>query len=186
MATHSWIPVVVVLVAGGIGAVTDIWRYRVYNVLTFPLIFSGILYHGIVGGWTGVSDSLAGALFGFAVLALPYLLGLMGAGDVKLLTGVGAWLGLYPTAIVFVASSLITGVVAVGMILYRGRLLESWIVIKLIFYRFAALGMHFGKEDLVEDLSTGPDRRLRVIPFGAMIPLGIIGALMWFNWFRGM
>ncbi len=84
--------------------------------------------------------------------------------------------------IVFVVSALVTGVYALGLIIYRGRLRESWLTVKVIFYRFAALGAYLGKDDIVETLDNCKDRRLRLIPFGAMVPLGILGALIWFNW----
>ncbi|NIL99151.1 MAG: hypothetical protein GTO62_19140 [Planctomycetales bacterium] len=182
MAEIAWLPKVIVLVAASIGATTDLWKYRVYNVLTIPLFFSGLVYHAIVGSGAGYLDAFLGALFGFAVLIVPYGLGLMGAGDVKLMAGLGAWLGLQSTIQVFVASSLIAGVYAVGLILLRGKLRESWLTLKLIFYRFALLGVHFGREDLVENLTVDKERRLRVIPFGAMVPLGIIGAYAWLQW----
>lgn len=181
MADLASLPAIIALIAASVGAVTDVWKYRVYNVLTIPLFVTGLLFHGLLSGWSGLSASLTGALFGFAVLIVPYALGLMGAGDVKLMAGVGAWLGLSTTSLVFVASALIAGVYACALIFYRGKLRDSWLTIKLILFRFALLGMHFGREDLVEELSVGADRRLRVIPFGAMVPLGIIGAFLWIS-----
>ena len=183
MSEQSWLPVAFVLFAAFIGAATDVWKFRVYNVLTLPLVATGLLYHGIFGGAEGLSTSFLGMLFGFGVLIVPYLLGLMGAGDVKLLAGVGAWLGYPMTLVVFTVTALVTGVYAAILIVIRGKISESWATIKVIFYRFLLMGKHFGKEDLVEPLSVGADRRLRVIPFGAMIPLGISGALVWFRCF---
>ncbi len=174
-----WIPLVVVSLAACIGATTDVRAFRVPNYLTFPLIFTGLCYHAVVGGTSGFTQSLMGALFGLCVLLAPYLLRLMGAGDVKLLAGVGAWLGLPITVVVFVVSALVAGIYAMVLILIRGKLRESLITIKLILYRIATLGILLGKEDMVELLAEQPDRRLRVIPFGAMIPLGIAGAVLW-------
>ncbi|NIL95813.1 MAG: hypothetical protein GTO53_01125 [Planctomycetales bacterium] len=182
MAEIAWLPKTIVLLAASVGAATDLWKYRVYNVLTIPLFFSGLIYHAIVGGGAGYVDAFLGALFGFGVLIVPYGLGLMGAGDVKLMAGLGAWLGLPSTIHVFVASALIAGLYAIILILLRGKLRESWLTIKLIFYRLALLGVHFGREDLVENLTVDRERRLRVIPFGAMVPLGIISAYVWFQW----
>ena len=44
-------------------------------------------------GWRGVSVAAAGAALGFAVFLVFYLLGGMGAGDVKLMAGFGSLLG---------------------------------------------------------------------------------------------
>ena len=182
MVAQFWIPVVVVLIASCIAAVTDIWKYRVHNVLTIPLFLSGIVYHTIISGWGGLGDSLLGGLFGFGILFAPYLLGLMGAGDVKLLAGVCAWLGLGLAVVVFASTSLVAGVYALALICYRGKIRESWDTIKLIFYRLAVLKFYFSQDDMVESYSTGTDHRLRVIPYGAMVPFGIIGAVVWFCW----
>ena len=178
----SWIPIAVALAAASIAAVTDIWRFRVYNILTVPLMVGGLIYHGVTAGYDGLASSGLGLLFGFVVLIVPYLMGLMGAGDVKLLAGVGAWLELSPTIIVFVVSSLVAGAYATALIVYRGKFSQSYEVLKLIFYRTALLGVQFGRDDLIESIAIQPDRRLRLIPYGAMIPLGVIGAVIWANW----
>jgi prepilin peptidase CpaA len=182
MAYSFWIPVTVVFVAACVGAATDVWKFRVYNILTIPLILSGIAYHCVTNQWSGFANSLLGTAFGISVLLVPYILGLMGGGDVKLLAGLGAWLGLPLTAAVFVASALIAGGYALALIVIRGKIRENWAMLKLICYRLATLGVYLGKEDLVESMTMSPDRRLRVIPFGAMVPLGIIGAIIWLKW----
>jgi prepilin peptidase CpaA len=184
MEVAFWLPILIAFSAALVAAVTDVWKFRVYNVLTIPLFLTGLVYHVVFSGWSGLGSSFLGALFGFGSLIVPYLLGLMGAGDVKLMAGVGAWLGMPVTLFVFVVSSLVAGLYATALILIRGKVGESLLIMRLIFYRFAALGMHFGKEDLVEQLSLGADRRLRVIPFGAMVPIGIVGALLWVYWFN--
>ncbi|MCH8839183.1 MAG: prepilin peptidase [Planctomycetes bacterium] len=184
MADISWQVLAVTISAACVAAVTDVWKFRVYNALTIPLVLTGLLYHGVTNGLGGLADSSLGLLFGFGVLLLPYLLGLIGAGDVKLMAGVGAWLCLSATAIVFAASALVAGVYAFVLILCRGKLGESWLTIKLILYRFVALGIHLGKQDLVEPLTRTSDRRLRLIPFGAMVPPGIVAALLWTQWIQ--
>ncbi len=177
-----WLPIVVAFAAASVAAVTDVIEFRVRNILTIPLIITGLVYHAAVGGWGGLLTSFQGMLFGLAVLIAPWLLGLMGAGDVKLLAGVGAWLGMPAVVVAFLVTSAAAGIYAVILIVYRGKIRESLLTIKVICYRLVAFGAYFRKEDLVEELTTGTDRRLRVIPFGAMVPLGIIGVVMWLNW----
>jgi Flp pilus assembly protein protease CpaA len=178
------VPMIITFFAASVAAVTDVMEYRVRNVLTFPLVVSGLAYHATFLGWAGFTDSLQGMLFGLGVLIMPWLLGLMGAGDVKLLAGVGAWLGMDGAVVAFVIASAAAGVYSIISIVYRGKFHESFLTIRLIFYRFVALGTYLGKDDLVGELSTGDDRRVRVIPFGAMVPIGVVGVLIWLRWFR--
>lgn len=174
--------IVVTFIAVCIAAVTDVWKFRVYNALTFPLALGGLAFHTYQDGTNGLVISLLGLAFGFGILLVPNVLGLIGAGDVKLMAGIGAWLGFETTAIVFAASAFVAGGYALVLIILRGRITESWSIIKLIFYRFAALGIHIGKQDLVEDLTHSSDRRLRLIPFGAMVPIGFVAAFLWLHY----
>jgi Flp pilus assembly protein protease CpaA len=178
---NTWVPAVVALAIASVAAVTDIVEYRIRNSLTFSMMVSGMVYHGYTAGWSGLAFSAQGCAFGLAVLIVPWLLGLMGASDAKLLAGVGAWLGLKGVIFTFLAASAVTFVYALIVIIYRGKFRESLLMIKVISYRFVAMGSHFGRSDIVEECFAGPDRRLRVIPFGAMVPIGILGAI-WLVW----
>ena len=53
---------------------------------------------------TGLTDSLLGCTVGLGLLLIPYAIGGMGAGDVKLFAGVGAWVGCedYPGCVLCV------------------------------------------------------------------------------------
>lgn len=96
--------VIVVFLASCWAAVTDVWRFKVYNILTFPLLVSGLLYHLFTGGMSGLGNSTAGLLFGFGTLLMPYVMGAVGAGDVKFFAAIGAWLGYLPMLpILFIA-----------------------------------------------------------------------------------
>jgi prepilin peptidase CpaA len=176
------IPISVVLVAVLVTAVTDVWRFKIHNVLTVPLLLSGLIYHAATAGSIGFAVSLLGALFGFGLLILWYLLGGMGAGDVKLMAGIGAWLGLPLTFYVFIASSLAAGAYALVLILMYQRTGETWVNLQIAWHRLTAVGRYLGAEERVEREVTRPDRRQRIIPFAAMVALGIVGLLTWM-WF---
>ena len=83
----SWV-VTFLLVAA---AIIDGWKLKVPNWLTFPMIMAGWIYSTVYFGWEGLGWSLAGTVAGLALLLPLYAIGGMGAGDVKLLAGVGAW-----------------------------------------------------------------------------------------------
>lgn len=97
MTVYQILAVAIALVA----AVTDVRSHRIPNVLTFGAAVAAVLVHGYADGWSGAAAGAAGWLLG-AVIFFPFFaLGGMGAGDVKLLAALGAWLG--PGAIVWVA-----------------------------------------------------------------------------------
>ena len=58
---------VVVAVALTIAAITDLRQFKVYNVLTFPLIISGILFHAVTPWGEGFGFTLLGVLLGFGL-----------------------------------------------------------------------------------------------------------------------
>jgi prepilin peptidase CpaA len=109
-----------------IAAVIDGWRLRVPNRLTYPLIIGGWLYGAAYFGWQGLGWSLLGTLVGLALLLPAYAIGGMGAGDVKLLAGVGAWVGAGDMLYAFVATALVGGLIAVGMVLWQRSWQRHW------------------------------------------------------------
>jgi len=77
-----------------IAAITvDIRHRQIPNALSVALLLIGIFPAGLTRGWAGLADVLLGAALGFAVFLVPYLLGGMGGGDVKLMAGFGALTG---------------------------------------------------------------------------------------------
>src|SRR5262245_59929528 len=104
------IPVIVAVVACSVAATTDVRGFKVHNLLTLPLLVAGFVYHAVTGGLTQFGATALGALAGFGLLVPFYLLGGMGAGDVKLMAALGAWLGAPAAFALFMLSSLWGGV----------------------------------------------------------------------------
>lgn len=182
--THTLsIPMIVGLFAVGVAAVTDLWKFKVHNLLTIPLLLSGLAYHGIWEGWEGFVVSVLGGLSGFSLLLAFYMLGGMGAGDVKLMAALGAWLGPLLIVCLFVVSGLAAGVYALALILIYGRPRETWNNLQIVCHRLAILGRHLGSEDRLEREVNAPDHRRRVIPFAAMMGLGLLALLAW-HWLQ--
>src|SRR5262245_17688099 len=116
---HVWFVTVTLIVA----AVIDGYQLKVPNWLTYPFILSGWVYSAAFSsyaGWEGLGFSLCGTAVGLALLLPPYAIGGMGAGDVKLLAGVGAWMWGTITIYAFAVSALVGGVIAVLMVVSRG------------------------------------------------------------------
>jgi prepilin peptidase CpaA len=171
----------VVVVASGVAALTDVWRFQVYNLLTFPVMLAGLIYHTAYGGWGGLAFSSAGIAFGLAVFAIPYLMGGMGAGDLKFVAALGAWLGITRmTAIVFFGC-LATGIYSLMLVCRTGGFRQLWLNLQLTVFRLVAVGKFLVPDDRMEhihDWTTDPERRRRLIPFSAMIAIGVVITLV--------
>jgi prepilin peptidase CpaA len=174
----SIIPLVVVVAATIAASITDVRQLKVRNALTLPLLASGPIYHVVSGGLAELYSSLLGAAFGFGILLIPYLLGGIGGGDVKLMSGVGAWLGMPTTVYVFVAAGLIAGVYSVVVLTWRGGLRRIFATCQMALFQLRSIGRHLGPEDRIETAVTQSDRWSRVVPFAVMIALGVITVLI--------
>ena len=119
----NW-PIWVVTLTLVVAAVIDGLKLKVPNWITFPMIISGWIYSATLSsyaGWEGLMYSLAGTVVGLALLMPAYAIGGMGAGDVKLLAGVGAWVWGTNTLYAFAVSAIIGGIIAVLMVLSRRK-----------------------------------------------------------------
>lgn len=103
----------------------DIRHFRIPNAVVFPGTIVGVLLHFLLPqemGGLGILSSLAGLGVGLAVLLPLYLLRAMGAGDIKLMAMIGAFVG--PTSMLNVTLYILLagGVLAIGVVLLRGKL----------------------------------------------------------------
>ncbi|WP_440117430.1 A24 family peptidase [Paenibacillus sp. QZ-Y1] len=99
--------------------ITDVRSMKIPNRLTLPVTVSGILAHIIWRGWEGFLFSAAGFAACFSVLFLMYVIGAVGAGDVKLFGGIGAWTGLAFGIHVMIYSVLYAGAIGLVILLFR-------------------------------------------------------------------
>ncbi|WP_038002461.1 A24 family peptidase [Syntrophorhabdus aromaticivorans] len=85
--------VALILIVLIISIIFDVKFRRIPNWLTFPAIGAGIVFNTLAGGVQGLLAGIAGMIVGFLLFILFYMLGGMGAGDVKLAAAIGAFLG---------------------------------------------------------------------------------------------
>lgn len=174
VASRHW-PVWFVTVALVVAAVIDGWKLKVPNWLTFPLILSGWIYSGLAFGWEGLGYSVLGTAAGLAMLLPLYAIGGMGAGDVKLLAGVGAWVGTTVTLYSFCLSALIGGVIAMAMVAWR----RAWQKHQNQFWMILGEIMTIRNPEQLAAIAASRKSSMLLLPYG--IPIAI-GTILYFAW----
>lgn len=125
----------------------DLRTHRVPNWLNAALAAGGLTAHAVASGPSGLGFGAAGLLTGFGLLVALWLLGIMGAGDVKYMAALGAWLGPQMTLYAVVIGGLVGGVMALAMIAVRGRWRESMFGIGILASRCCSLRTALGGFD---------------------------------------
>jgi prepilin peptidase CpaA len=150
----------------------DLRTYRIPNYLTLGTALAGLLFQAATHGFGGLGNGLLGLALGFFLLFPVYLLGGMGAGDVKALAALGTWLGPGLTLMLFFYMAMAGGLLALGVLIYKGLLwaklrqywsyLVSWVLMR------------------PSGLKAGPLPKAEVpgIPYGVAIALGMV-TLFW-------
>jgi len=175
-----WLVSVVLIVA----AVIDGIQLKVPNWLTFPMIISGWIYAMVAfqmngeGWYVGLGWSMFGTAVGLALLLPAYAIGGMGAGDVKLLAGVGAWVFVEATFYAFCATCVVGAVMAVVMVLMKGQ----WKKHKDQFFHILNEIITIKNPEALSEIAADRKSSMMLLPYG--IPI-CIGAILYFA-FAGM
>lgn len=130
--------------------ITDLKSRKIYNMVIFPGLALAIMLHLILGGWQGLGFSLLGFVVGFGLLLIPYFLGGMGAGDVKLLALIGAMKGTYFVLYTALYMGLIGGGIALAILLFRRGIMQRLkaIIYSLYCFRYGIRLPMLNKEDM--------------------------------------
>ncbi len=174
LLTENWIYwlVTVVLV---VAAVIDGIQLKVPNWITFPFVISGWIYCVWANGWDGLGASLLGTAVGLALLLPLYAIGGMGAGDVKLLAGVGAWVHSMDTFYAFCATAVIGAVLAVAMVLIRKswnkHYAQFWVILNEIWT--------IKDPETLAGIAAERKPRMLLLPYGIPIAIGTITYFAW-------
>jgi prepilin peptidase CpaA len=108
-----------------IAAWTDLRSRRIPNWLTVPGLVVGVVANVVLTGWGGLRTSLLGASLGLALLLPFVLLRSLGAGDWKLAGALGAFTGPGTLVNLLLGSVLVAGIMALVLIIYKGRLIQT-------------------------------------------------------------
>jgi prepilin peptidase CpaA len=110
------------LAVAGVGGITDVSTRRIPNKLTYFGMLVAIVGRFALEGWHGLGSAIAGGLVGGGAFLIFFLLHAMGAGDVKLITAVGCFVGPSLAIEIVFASAIAGGIFAIIYALWQGRL----------------------------------------------------------------
>jgi prepilin peptidase CpaA len=161
-----WFVTAVLVVA----AVIDGIALKVPNWLTFPFIVTGWIFGVCAGGWEGLGSSLLGTAVGLGLLLPLYAIGGMGAGDVKLLAGVGAWLGSSITFFAFCWSTVVGAAIAVLMVLVR----KGWGKHRDQFFMILSEILVIRNPQQLSAIAAERKSSMLLLPYGIPIAIGSI------------
>jgi prepilin peptidase CpaA len=150
----------------------DVKTRRIPNYLTLSIALSGLVYQVAAHGLQGLGAGAAGMAIGLGFLLLPYIWGGMGAGDVKALAALGAWLGPWSTLYLCAYMGMAGGVLALAVIFWKGgvaqKLRQGWNAVANYFL----LSRHHGIQP-----DAAPTPKTPGIPYGVAIALGMAALL---------
>lgn len=170
LSVHSWVVYSVLVTIVTLSAILDYKHHRIPNWLSFSGWFLGPVLHFVFAGLSAASDSLMGLslilLLTFPLFALRW----MGAGDVKLMTSVGALVGINH-ALFFLAAILISGfVIGIVQLALRGLL---WPFARR-YWAMLGLSLASARPAYIEPDSV---QQAVVMPYAISIAVGTLTAL---------
>lgn len=150
---------------------TDLYNRKIYNVVVFPGMLAALIGHGIVNGWDGLGHSLTGLFAGLGMLLIPYLMGGIGAGDVKMLALVGALKGASFAAVTAVYMGVIGGIMAIVFLIFRKKTREFFAgVLYALYARVCGVRIPWPVQDKSEPAAA--------MPYGVAIGGGAVATLI--------
>lgn len=159
------------VLVGTIAVFSDLKYRKIPNWLTFPAMLLGIILNLVINDQAWYF-SIYGLLAGFLMFLLPFMLGGVGAGDVKLLMALGAFLGIKTTVWVGLYGGIAGGVLSLTAIIFREGILKAKRML-------ISLVISIWDKDFREMLFI-PDRTSKSsIPYGLAIFIGLIAGLTW-------
>lgn len=149
----------------------DLRFRRIPNWLTLPALVFGLGYHLITGGLMGLGYSALGVAVGFAFFFLFYVLGGMGAGDVKLMAALGSFLGPKDVLYAGAYTAIAGGVYALILILARKENRKAFARYGIMAKALLTTG-HFASVPKNENIKTTP------LCYGVAIAAGTVAVLI--------
>lgn len=146
----------------------DFRTRKIPNWLTVPALLLGIGVRVLVAGWPGAKASLEGVGLALALLLPLVILRALGAGDWKLMSAVGAFLGPLLFLFVLVGSIFVCGLMAVVETLQAQRVRETFRNMIVLVKGFLSFGLRAHPKISLDNPG------LMKLPFGVAIAVATL------------
>ena len=162
------VPQAFVVLTAGVACVHDIRSRRIPNYVTFSSSLLAVAYGVVVGGWMGLAAAVGGWSLGIALFLPFFLLRGMGAGDVKLMSALGAWTG--PASLISLTfyTAISGGIMALCLVVWRRQLAATLRNLWLLLCHFRIAGLKPMAELSLEN------KKALSLPYGLPITAGAI------------
>ncbi|MGH7177385.1 MAG: A24 family peptidase [Tepidisphaeraceae bacterium] len=172
MGMYHLLQVAPLLALLALGAAIDLKCRRIPNWLTGTIALGGLLQTTWSGSTLTFGQALLGMLVGFALPFVLYAIGALGGGDVKLLSGLGSWVGAAAVVKVFLIAAVVGMIIVLAQALWQRRLTN-------LFRNSAVLTMSLANLDAVGTKTlaeTGQSCRSvdRPLPYAVPVLLSVV------------
>ncbi len=168
----------------GMVAWQDIKQHRISNRVVLVGVVLGFMFNGLMPQGQGFNSPAPGGLgwlaaltglgMGMALLLPFYWLRAMGAGDVKLMGMVGAFIGPGQVLGALLGTFLIGGVMALVIALRAGAIMRLLGNVKFMLLD-GVVKMSTGQVPTMENLSQSVGK----LPYAVAIAIGTVGYMVW-------
>jgi prepilin peptidase CpaA len=108
-----------------ISVYTDLKSRKIYNKVLYPVLLIILITRLVLNGTDGLAGAIIGFFTGMGILIIPFFLGGIGAGDVKLLALAGAFKGWAFALYTGIYMAIIGGFIALVIILVGKGMLKK-------------------------------------------------------------
>lgn len=167
----------------------DVRRRRIPNHIVFPATLAALVLHAVLptgnglfgtpAGALGLASAVGGLALGMAVLMPMYAMRLMGAGDVKMLGMVGAFVGAGQILSVAVATLLAGGALALAMAAWQGKL-------RHVLANTRQMVIVSGLAALAGTAAVAPAAASGRMPYAVAIAAAAVACVAWLNAFGSL
>jgi len=185
--TLTLLPLLSLFALLGAAVFHDVRARRIPNAVVFPGMLAALALHALVPagaglfapqpGGLGLLSALGGLGFGLAILMPMYVFRLMGAGDVKLLAMVGAFMGAGQILLVGLATLMAGGVLALAFAACQGKL-------RALLGNAGRMALHGGLSAMAGDMNgfvAAPEAASGRLPYAIAIATAAAGCAMWLH-----